>query len=129
MNQPMNILDVCRIFDVDPHELPDLRKHGPIQEIEKNLEKFKAIFKKAYRKLALECHPDKGASKQKIDRFKKATSMYKELSKIKVIKVPIRRPIRTVVIRTGGFGNASSSTTGNWDGGTWYWNSGGTGEY
>ena len=126
MNKPINIIELCLLFQVDVSKLPNLMQAGPLPEVEKKLKEFKAIFKQAYRKAALECHPDKGASEKQIARFKKMTGIYKDLQKIKVQKVPIRRPARTVIIRTGGFGgyysSTTSSTTGS-GGATWHWSS------
>lgn len=131
--QPINILEVCALFEVDPKTLPDMMKPGPMPVLEKKLEKFKAIFKKAYRKLAIELHPDHGATEEQVERFKKLTSIYKEFEKLKIVPVPKPRPMpMRVVIRTyggGGYSSTSSSTTGGWGGGnTWYWSSSGGGD-
>lgn len=135
-NKPMSLLDICLLFEVDPSTVPDMSRPGPLPEIEKKLETFKEIFKKAYRKLAIELHPDHGATEEQVERFKKMTAIYKDFQKIKVKPIPKPRPRPTVIIRTGGFGGSysSSTTSGSWGGGTWYWSSsgggggGGTGE-
>lgn len=119
--QPMSIQELCQLFKVDIKELPNMAAVGPLPMIEKNLETFKDVFKKAYRKIAIECHPDKNPPAEKVEYFKKITSIYRDLRKLKVIARP--RPVRPrVVIRTTGFSTASSSTTtGGWGGGSWYW--------
>ena len=124
--QPMNLVQLCRLFEIDVKQIPDM-KPAPMPVMEKKIEEFKAAFKKAYRKLAVKYHPDKGASEKEVEHFKKITSVYKDLQKLKVVPLPRPRPRRTVIIRTS-FGGASSSTTGGSYGGTWYWstdNSGG----
>lgn len=135
-------MEICALFEVDPRSIPDMTRPGPIVELEAKLKEFKEIFKKAYRKLAIELHPDHGASEEQVDRFKQLTSIYKDFSKLKIVPAPKPKPrpmMRTVVIRTGGFGGSYSSTNstttgGTWHTGPWYYSSsggggsGGTGE-
>lgn len=128
MNRPMHINEICALFEIDPRTVPNMNITGPLPEIEANLEKFKEVFKAAYRNVAMKYHPDHGANEKQVERFKLITQVYKELQKIKVKKIPVRRPMQTVVIRTGGWQNTSGSTTsGSWGGGSWYWSSGGGG--
>lgn len=125
--QPINLAKLCQLFEINIKELPDM-KPGPMPVMEKKLEELKVIFKKAYRKLAVKYHPDKGASEKEIEHFKLITSVYKDFQKLEVTPMPRPRPIRrTVIIRTASFGGTttSSSTTGGGYGGTWYWSTSG----
>ena len=125
--QPISLLQLCELFEIDIKTMPDMRP-APMPIMEKRLEELKTIFKHAYRKLAIKYHPDKGANEKQVEHFKKITSVYKDISKLKVMPLPKPRPVmRTVIIRTGGYGGTTSSTTsGSW-GGTWHYTSSGGG--
>lgn len=127
--QPLSILAICEMFGVDPKAIPDMSKPGPMPVLEKKLKTFKEIFKKAYRKRAMEMHPDKGATKEQIEKFKQLTSIYKEFSKLKIIPIP--RPQPRVVVRHYGWGGysgtANTTTGGSWSG-TYFYRSSNAGD-
>lgn len=112
MNHPqqININEVCRVFEIEHSDISYLKFQGSLNEVEKRLKQFKKIIKEAYRKLAFKCHPDRGASPDKVEQFKTATQMKKQIDNIQVVQIP--KPQQTVVVRFySSFDDSSTAST------------------
>lgn len=113
MNKPIHIHEVMRMFDLKKEDMPDPTP-APIPVMQKRLDEFKEKMKKAYRKKALEMHPDQGGDEEE---FKKLDGIYRNIiNNLKI--VPVRRPSVQVVrvYSSPGYSGATSSTTtsGGW---------------
>lgn len=113
--------EVIKIFDIDPKYVKEICKlHPSIEEAQKHVDAFKALFKRRYRKLIMIHHPDHGGDKE---NFQVIQKIYETMMKSMKV-VPQRQRPKPVYQRFyfyssgDNYTSASSTTTTS---ASWSW--------
>lgn len=110
----MDPAECCRLLGVQP---PSLRGCTHFEQAQERLRAWKdGPLKRAYRRAAMDAHPDRGGTNE---RMQAVNAAYAKLRDELEIKRPTARVGRVVRMHsTGGGTSASTNVTGGWAGGS-----------
>lgn len=84
----------------------------PVEQARAALEDIKSTWKKEYRRLALELHPDRNPDPAAHERFKRLATANEHLEGLQIVpRRPPPRPVAFVTVYTSGGSAASTNTT------------------